>query len=648
MIRPPLYGRVTPSGVHSRKPPEAGFRVRPVHGFARVALFVFAGLMAGLVPAWPARAEPLLAAASPPPSPQDGGAVFYQDQGAPAEDWDSILPRVLSLADAERYQGIFEAQEDGKWQAADRLIAKLDDRTLLGHVLAQRYLHSAYRSSYKELQAWLDSYADHPGAERLYSLALKRRTRGSAAPKSPVAERPSPPPVSALAAERRDLGASQRRAADTVRATVRQHVRKGAPEAAAKLLAGAEARKLLGTLAYDEARAVVAQGFFNIGRDEDVLAHAQPAAARSGRHLPEASWLAGLAAWRLERIPEAARHFENAARHAEGSSWLASAAAFWAARAHLVGRNPAQVTPWLEAAAKHPRTFYGLLARGLLGEPLDFNWAPPALERDAIERLAASAPGRRAVALVQVGEDRRAEKELRRFAAAADKTLARGILALAVHADMPALALRFDRQLFPNGGGLMSAAYPLPRWEPENGFRVDPALIYALIRQESGFNPNAKSHAGASGLMQLMPRTASFVARDRAYHRGAKTKKLFTPELNLTLGQRYLESLIRDPAIQGDLFFIAAAWNGGPGNLAKWWRKADHRGDPLLFIESIPLRETRDFVERVMANLWIYRHRMGQDSPSLAQLAAGEWPVYRPQAGKLELAGGGLVRAEGN
>ncbi len=612
MIRPLVYGRL-----------------------ARVALLIsLAGLIAA---ALPARAEPGLAAA--PAFLQDGGPRD-QDQGAPVVDWDSILPKVLSAADVQRYQGIFEAQDDGKWQAADRLIATLDDKTLLGHVLAQRYLHSAYRSSYKDLQAWLASYADHPGAEQIYNLAVKRRTRGAPAPKSPTTENPAPPPPSALAAERRGLGATQRKAVDTLRVQIRQHVRKGSPQAAAKVLAGAEAKKVLGPLAFDEARVTVAQGFFNIGLNEDVLAHAVPAAARSGRHLPEASWLAGLAAWRLERLPEAARHFENAARHAEGSSWLSSAASFWAARAHLVARNPAQVTPWLEAAAKHQRTFYGLLARSLLGQPLEFNWARPALERAAIERLAASTPGRRAVALVQVGEDRRAEKELRRFAAAADKTLARGVLALAVHADMPALALRLDRQLFPNGGSYDSAAYPLPSWEPENGFRVDPALVYALIRQESGFNPNAKSGAGASGLMQLMPRTASFVARDRAYHRGSKTKRLFSPELNLTLGQRYLETLIRDPNIQGDLFFIAAAWNGGPGNLAKWWRKADHRGDPLLFIESIPLHETRNFVERVMANLWIYRHRMGQESPSLTQLAAGEWPVYRPQGNKLELASG--------
>ncbi len=572
--------------------------------------------------------------ASVPVLPEGDGALF--EMAAP-EDLGPILPKILSPGSVELYARIFEIQEEGKWAEADRLIGKLDDKLLLGHVLAQRYLHSGWRSTYKDLKAWLDRYADHPGAERIYALAKARHTKGAPPPAAPVGERPPSSTESAIASERRDSTPAARKSADALRVQIRAHVKKGAPQAGAKLLEGAEAKRLLGPLAFDEARTLVAQGFFNIGRDEDALLHAVPAAKRSLRHIPEAGWLAGLASWRLDRLDDAGRHFEATAEAAD-NSWLASAAAFWAARASLVGRKPERVVPWLEAASQHPRTFYGLLAGHLLGKTLEFRWAEPDLERAEIERLAKSPAGRRAVALVQVGEDRRAERELRRLSAVADEKLARGILALAARADMPALALRLDRQLFPRGGGWMSAAYPLPSWEPEHGFRVDPALIYALIHQESGFNPNAKSRAGASGLMQIMPRTAGFVAQDRAYHRGSKTKKLFSPEVNLTLGQRYLESLIRDPAIAGDLFFIAAAWNGGPGNLSKWWRKSDHRGDPLLFIESIPARETRIFIERVMANLWIYRHRLGQESPSLAQLASGEWPTYVAQAGKLELA----------
>lgn len=596
----------------------------------RFAILALLALGAGHLASASAFADPTVSSRSP----DDGGALF--EMAAP-DDLAPILPKVLAPASVELYARIFEAQGDGQWAEADRLIGELPDKLLLGHVLAQRYLHSRWRSSYKELKGWLDLYADHPGAERIYKLARARHPRGAPPPPAPVGERPPPAPEGALASERRESSRAARKSADALRTQVRAHVRRGAPQAAARLLEGAEAKRHLGPLALDDARVRIAQGFFNLGRDEDVLTYAVPAAQRSLRHLPEAGWLAGLASWRLGRLADAARHFEAAAEAAD-NSWLASAAAFWAARANLVGRNPERVVPWLEAAARHPRTFYGLLAGYLLGRPMEFRWAEPDLERAEIERLARIPAGRRAVALVQVGEDRRAELELRRLALAADDKLARGILALAARADMPALALRLDRQLFPKGGGWMSAAYPLPSWEPENGFRVDPALVYALIRQESAFNPNAKSWAGASGLMQLMPRTASLIARDKTYHRGTKRKKLFSPEVNLTLGQRYLERLIRDPGIAGDLFFIAAAWNGGPGNLAKWWRKADHRGDPLLFIESIPARETRIFVERVMANFWIYRHRLGQDSPSLAQLAEGQWPTYVHQTGQLELA----------
>ena len=209
----------------------------------------------------------------------------------------------------------------------------------------------------------------------------------------------------------------------------------------------------------------------------------------------------------------------------------------------------------------------------------------------------------------------------------ADKNLAQGILAFASRTAMPALAVRLDKMMFPNGGGFDGAAYPIPPWQPKKGFRVDRALIYALIRQESGFNPRAKSWAGARGLMQLMPRTASFVARDRRLRWG-KRRTLFKPEYNLELGQKYIEILLKEKQINGDLFMLAAAWNGGPGNLSKWRRTTNHMNDPLFFIESIPSRETRIFIERVLTNLWIYRNRLGQPTPSMDAIAAGKWPVY--------------------
>ncbi|MEC8164825.1 MAG: lytic transglycosylase domain-containing protein, partial [Pseudomonadota bacterium] len=166
----------------------------------------------------------------------------------------------------------------------------------------------------------------------------------------------------------------------------------------------------------------------------------------------------------------------------------------------------------------------------------------------------------------------------------------------------------------------------MPDWVPKDGYKVDRAMIFALIRQESGFKPKAKSKAGARGLMQLMPRTAGFMAGKR--FRGHRRHALFNPEYNIELGQSYVQHLLAFPGIDGNLFYTTVAYNGGPGNLNRWRRTSEYQDDPLLFIESVPSRETRAFVERVLTNLWIYRYRLGQPTPSLDAIAAGTWPRY--------------------
>ena len=127
-----------------------------------------------------------------------------------------------------------------------------------------------------------------------------------------------------------------------------------------------------------------------------------------------------------------------------------------------------------------------------------------------------------------------------------------------------------------------------------------------------------------------MPGTASFVARDRRF-RGSKLNALFNPNTNIALGQRYINILLKDKLIKGDLFRMVAAWNAGPGKLSKWSHKAKYDHDPLLFVESIPVKETRLFVKRVVTNYWIYRNRFRRPVDSLVALAAGKWPLYRSE-----------------
>lgn len=553
---------------------------------------------------------------------------------APRDVINSVqFPKVLSDADAELYRQIFRIQEAGEWKQADRLIKKLEDKILLGQVLAQRYLHpTKYRSRYKELKAWMDEYNDHPDAPRLYKLALRRKPNNWRSPKSPATIRNAPLAGRSEAAPgvpSKRLSTNNRSKVRDAKRQIRRALRRGHTLAAKRILLAPQTKKLFSNAEYDEYSAKLGQAYFSAGRDEWALKWVGAAAARSGKYIPQAHWTAGLASWRLGEKKIAADHFAKAAQLSRDDDWFHAAAAFWAGRAYLVTQQPEKVNGFLREAAKNGRTFYGLLSRRVLGEDLGLSWRLPVLDQSLVEQLMDRPRGYRAMALLQVGEERRAERELRNLALGATQEIARGVLGLAARGNMASLAVRLDAKLFPNGGGFDGAAYPIPVWTPGEGFRVDRALIYALIRQESKFNPKAKSWAGARGLMQLMPRTASFVAQDRRLHRGQKTK-LYQPEVNLNLGQKYIEMLLEDKKIAGDLFLLAAAWNGGPGNLNKWRKSTNYMNDPLFFIESIPSRETRVFIERVLSNLWIYRDRLGQEKPSLDAIATGKWPLYTP------------------
>ncbi len=548
------------------------------------------------------------------------------------------LPRILTPEDAQLYRDIFAQQEEGNIKAADRLIASLQDQRLMGHVLAQRYLHpTAYRSTYKELKAWMADYADHPQAKRIHKLAIKRRPRNHLGPKEPeitdgLLNQEAVNRGGETYQSTKRLGKKGRRSAARLKQDIRRKVLRTRLSAAEKLIAGKSAKRLLDQVERDQATASVAAGWYHYGNDEKAYDLASRAASRSGEHVPIAHWTAGLAAWRMGETEQAAEHFQALASSAKVSDWNLAAGAYWAARANLKLKRPTEMSRWLRIAADYPLTFYGLLAREALGQVTDFVFADRPVNDGAIAAVLQQSGGSRALALLQADQRQRAEEELLRLGPWHDQTIVEGLLAVADGAQMPQLAFKFARYLkdsdreLGSPDSLIAGLYPIPPWQPEEGFLVDRALVYALMRQESGFNPRAKSKDGARGLMQLMPRTASYVAGER--FRGNERRRLFDPQLNIDLGQRYVSYLLQHEAVQGDLFRLAAAYNGGPGNLGKWDRKTSYDNDPLLFIESLPSRETRLFIERVLTNLWVYRHRLGQPPASLVALASGEWPSY--------------------
>lgn len=160
----------------------------------------------------------------------------------------------------------------------------------------------------------------------------------------------------------------------------------------------------------------------------------------------------------------------------------------------------------------------------------------------------------------------------------------------------------------------------IERTQPQSQTYIDPFLVQAIVRQESLFNHKAQSNRGARGLMQIMPKTARFVARKIGVDLGSGQKRLFDPEVNLAVGQGYLAHLMNLNHVDENLVSLLVAYNAGPGNLSRWQKKWDVVDDPLLFIELIPLSETRAYVERVLYNYWVGHLKNGKTPTSLVAM----------------------------
>lgn len=560
---------------------------------------------------------------------------------------DEFTLEPLSEADVETYRNIFYEQNRGRWKQADAEIKKIANTILMGHVWYQRYMHAtAYTSKFSELKAWMESYGDLPGAQRIYDLG-KRKNGGSTggmmqpltgrtyafpadkptpptraeieAAKAKAAQKPAAPTESQLRKrqERRDVAELTR----TINRYLRQH---NAARAEKRLWAFTE-RGLLTAREIDQYLSRIANEYYLTNHDEKAFALGQ-LASRSREHVSQADWIAGLSAWRLGDCTVAAEHFEHVANSAVAGDWTAAAGAFWAARSKLACRQPEDVNRLLKKAASFERTFYGILATRQLGTEVNLNWTAPEFTESDYRELRGLSSVHRAIALAQVGENTLADQELSIAWSRTRDSQHSALLGLAARLGLAATQLQIGRiEEQKRIAALDSSLYPVPYITPDGGYTLDRALLFGMIRQESAFNSWAKSGAGARGLMQLMMGAAGDMSQNRRLQR----IKLDDPRYNMYLGQKYMKTMLENFA-DGNLFKSLTAYNAGPGNMQKWVKSTNFQDDPLLYIESIPARETRLYIERVLSNMWIYRMRMGQETPTLDFVASGEWPVYQP------------------
>ena len=567
-------------------------------------------------------------------TPLSGWQATAAGLGFPSANATPVVKGALSKSDQNLYAKIFAAQEAGQMANADKLMWKLSDMRLRGHVLYQRYMHpTAYRSQYAELRDWLDLYADHPQAKRIYDLATRRagNAEARAALRKPEKLRQIVTRAEPTMVEKQPYHYSRAKSDIKTVKTREKHIRsllrKGYIQHALNQIDAMELDKRVGPAEADYLKSIAAESYLYSDNLQKALDIAQAAFMRSGAKVPAASWISGLIYWKNDNYKRAAYYFENSAMSPYYSSWMKAAASYWAARAHARLGNRYQVEAWLMQAQDHPRTFYGLLATQAAQVPHSFNWDKPDFTKDMRAHLESIPAVQRSLALLQLGHIDAAAEELL-YTGARDKHTRKALLALATHYNLPALSLRLGNLVYRGKDHYYDAAlYPTLPYRDSETYSVDPALVHAIARQESQFNPRAESHSGALGLMQIMPATARYVAKKYDAHL-PNTQALYQPVLNLNLGEHYVHNLLRHPAVEDDLMHLLIAYNAGPGNLRKWQKRWDDVEDRLLFIELLPSQETRTYVEKVLANYWIYRMKQGRSLPTLQALSLGQPMAY--------------------
>jgi soluble lytic murein transglycosylase len=288
---------------------------------------------------------------------------------------------------------------------------------------------------------------------------------------------------------------------------------------------------------------------------------------------------------------------------------------YWRARA-LRQLGETEASTGLFKGLAREFNFYGLLAAEEVQAPVAVDWksAPP-LAAD-VDRMRAVPGIQRALALYGIGLDNEALREwiwaLR----------GRDDIDLLAAAEVGRLANEPDRAIntaertvqlhdFPQ-------RYPVPHREAlaasARQWDLDEAMVYSIIRQESRFMPEARSRVGAMGLMQLMPATAKWVARQIPVQ-SFKPAMLAQPDVNILMGSYYFRRVLDD---LGHALLATAAYNAGPGRARRW---RDERAlEGAIYAETIPFPETRDYVKKVFANAWFYRSRLTGKAASLKQM----------------------------
>lgn len=303
-----------------------------------------------------------------------------------------------------------------------------------------------------------------------------------------------------------------------------------------------------------------------------------------------------------------------------------ASARYWQARAlEQTGRKPEAVAVYRELA--EDRGYHGFLAADRLGLPYHLEHSSAPADADALAALAHRPGLQRSHELFALDRRMDARREWRGATADLDQARLIGAAKLAEtwgwH-DQAILTIAQGRYWDD-----LELRFPLAYRDTVEAQAqrqaLDPAWIYAVVRQESAFMFDAQSRVGATGLMQLMPATARHVARRLPEHIRVNSSQLRRPELNITLGSAYLREMF--DGLYDNRVLATAAYNAGPDRVRSWLPDRPMAAD--LWVALVPYGETRKYLQRVLAYMVIYQSRLGREPVRLSD----QMPPIQPEQG---------------
>ena len=555
--------------------------------------------------------------------------VFYSIN---ASGSDFTLPKPLNNNDEILYKKVFELQAQGKFTEAEKFAANIENNILIGRVKAQKYLHpTGYISKFVELKDWLEKYGDHPSASRIYWLSKRKKPKNFKSAKKPsggylsgfgnanfVSLRPRIPSSNS--------GRSAPSITRKVAFTIRKYIRRSWPTGALEFLNKKSTRRVLTDAEESQLHWEIANAYFIFNKDYESITEASKSLVISnGKH--DSAWLtAGLASWRRGDFKRARLFFTNLTNLKNSRGSIRAAGAYWASRVEFLLGNPSKAIDFLKISSNYSDTFYGKLSIKTLGYNHEINFELPNISGNFISWLSLQKGGLRALALLQVGEYWHADRELRKLYPITPEKFHLELMSFSSKNGMPSIAYRLaDIQRVETGKKWYGALYPNLIFKNGNDIK-DKALVMSIIRQESRFDQRGKSPAKAQGLMQILPSTAAFIMKNSDY-RGKLRHDLLIPEKNILIGAKYIQHLSDEPLINKDIIKLLAAYNGGPGNLNKWLKNVNFNKDPLLLIETIPSRETRNYIKEVLKNYYVYNNKYLYNEFKFEELASGNWII---------------------